>query len=163
MTSAELPYGIETSVRQAVSLQKKDFLEWSKETRQRSLEDLEGARIENVTFEEYFNKFSPTFAEDCAARCGLLAECKKKGIHELLKVRSVRGSVGAQLSWVFGQLLEGKKPDLGDALDMRQAVLPSTADVLLTQDQPFTEVMRRVPLDRFEVSNFPNFVERVLL
>ncbi len=140
-------------MRQAVSLQNKDFLGWSKETRQRSLEDLDGAWIENVTFEEYFNKFSPTFAEDYAARCGLLSECKNKGIHELLKVRSVRGSVGAQLSWVFGQLLEGKKPDLGDALDMRHAVLASTADVLLTQDQPFTEVMRRVPLDSFEVSD----------
>jgi len=108
-------------------------------------ETLEQARRWGPTFDLFWEKAAPLYAEDFAARLGLSGACRERGLDGLLEVRAVRLSVGVALSLVFSQVVEGRDPDRGDGYDMWHAVLGSTADAFLTLDGRLAGHLQRIP------------------
>jgi len=108
-------------------------------------ETLEQARRWGPTFDLFWEKAAPLYAEDFAARLGLSSACRERGLDGLLEVRAVRLSVGVALSLVFSQVVEGRDPDRGDGYDMWHAVLGSTADAFLTLDGRLAGHLQRIP------------------
>jgi hypothetical protein len=108
-------------------------------------ETLEQARQWGPTFDLFWEKAAPLYAEDFADRLGLASACRERGLDGLLDVRAVRLSVGVALSLVFSQVVEGRDPHRGDGYDMWHAVLGSTADVFLTLDERLAGHLERIP------------------
>jgi hypothetical protein len=103
------------------------------------------------TFEEFWEGAKAIWAEAVADGCGLVAQCRARGLEGLLEVRTVRLAVGAALSLVYAQTVEGRRPDVGDGYDLRHAIAASTADVFVARDKPFTRLLKRIPMDGFRV------------
>jgi len=115
-----------------------------------------------VTFEQYLELAAPGVAETFAQRAGVLEACKQRGIEGLLEIKSVRMSVGAALSLIYGQAFEGWSPKLGDSADLLHAAsAAAVADVFVTDDQRLRQALARVPFDGFEVIDLPGFLARL--
>ncbi len=108
-----------------------------------------GARA--YKFERYWELNSGWLAESLAERAGVLEECRKRGMEGLLKVKSVRLAVGANLSLLYSHHFEGVQPKPGDSRDILHAVLASSADILVTQDGNFAKALQRIPIEGFRV------------
>ncbi len=104
-----------------------------------------------LTFEVYWTKTAPSWAEAFADRVGLGEACRARGLDGLLGVRAVRIAVGAALSLVFSQVCEGFQPERNDGYDLWHAIQASAADVFVTRDTLLANRLARVPIDGFRV------------
>ena len=104
-------------------------------------------------FERYWESNSGWLAESLAEAAGVLDECKRRGIDGLLKVRSARLAVGANLSLMYSHHFENVAPNDGDSRDILHAVLASSAGIFVTHDKPFARALRRIPMDGFQVTD----------
>ncbi len=86
-------------------------------------------------------------AEDFADRLGLADACRLRGLDGLLRLRTVRLSVGVALSLMFSQVLQRREPHRSDGYDLWHATLASVADVFVTFDERLTGHLVRVPGD----------------
>lgn len=106
------------------------------------------------TFEEFFRGIGPGLAD--AAMC-------KSGFHAsnpetLLETRPVRAFAGIGASWIFSQIFENRKLRRSDGFDMRHVVQASVTDGLITNDKPLRDLVSRIDLDGFLVSDFMGLV-----
>ncbi len=148
-------------VMNLIQSDKEDFRGWMRATKEKVESELASAEGEPPTFERYFQGTAPGLAEDYAQRAGRLSECKERGISKLLdEVKSLRLSVGVNLSMIYGQIVDGRSPQLGDAIDMRHAVLASSATTFISQDRRFRELMSRIPYDgEFRIFDLVAWIE----
>jgi hypothetical protein len=119
----------------------------------------------NVTFEEYWAAGATGFAEDLVP-ADYVAACCVRGFNRLLDVRAMRLCVGALMSLIFSQIVgdgtRSRQPKLGDAYDLWHAVQASVADVFVTYDKRFAGLLRRVPIDGFNVfSTIPELLQSI--
>jgi hypothetical protein len=116
---------------------------------------LKGRGIEKMDFSHYWKRGAKVLAESLVKWPEVLEACRVRGIDGLLDQRSVRLCVGANISLVYAQDFKGRQPEakraMGDAWDMLHAVSASAADIFVTHDRAFTDVMKRVPINDFEV------------
>jgi predicted nucleic acid-binding protein len=112
-------------------------------------------------FEDYWAELSEPFAEQLAEKSGVLAECRHRGIAGLLAVRSVRLETMAQLSLSYANTYQRTKVDRGDSRDMHHVVLASATPTMVTHDDRFTAVLRRMPVDGFEVIDLHTLLSRI--
>jgi predicted nucleic acid-binding protein len=103
------------------------------------------------SFEDYWAELSIPFAELLAKKAGVLAECQERGMEGLLEVRSVRLCTLAQLSLGYSNTYQRTTIDRGDSRDMHHAVLASSVNTFVTHDRRFAGILRRMPVDNFEV------------
>jgi len=97
---------------------------------------------------------------------GLLDACKEKGIGGMIDIKSIALAEGASLSYqyarVFNELSEKQKKRVGDASDLRHALLASAADILITHDKDFAFWIERIPHNGLEVlDHVHKLVERL--
>jgi len=132
---------------------KEDFLAGMAESGERTAAELnrsdawQEAKRWAPTFDAFWAKAAPGWAEDFADRLGLADACRQRGLDGLLSVRTVRLSVGVALSLVFSQVLERREPHRSDGYDLWHATLASVADVFVTFDERLAGHLARVPVD----------------
>jgi hypothetical protein len=135
----------------------------------RMTENLQAARTElesaakrgekSPAFPEYLASTSANFARSLADHIGLGEDCEKRGIDGLLRIRSVRMTVGIGLSFFYAQMIERLQPQIGDAIDQKHAVMAaSRAEVFVSNDRRLRRFANRVPMERFIVTDLVPFV-----
>jgi hypothetical protein len=121
------------------------------------------------SFDDYWNH-AEKFATDLAEYEGVIEKCKKRGIRGLLEVRSVRLRIGYDLSYMFAQTFGGLnplkpeerlKPRIGDSRDLAHAVSASAAEIFVTHDLNFADLLKRIPMDNFEVLDLHGLLGRI--
>ncbi|MCZ6877227.1 MAG: hypothetical protein O7G29_03700 [Acidobacteria bacterium] len=145
-----------------VRLQKEQFREAMREAKKQVSKDLGNIQDEPPSFHDYFMKAAPFLAEEYALRAKTSERRQKIAVDKLLEIRSVRLSVGANLSLAYGQIVEGWSPNLGDGIDMRHVVPASACEYLISNDKRFRRIVERVPITDFRVFDFASFVEEYL-
>lgn len=120
------------------------------------LEKCKGQKKPN--FIDFFNHCSPLLAEDLAKHEGVLDECKKRGINNLLNIRSVRLSIGYNLSLLFSQWFEGYSQEKGDYLDQIHAMASSAARIFVSHDRKFRTRLSRIQINNYDVIDYDEFI-----
>ena len=113
------------------------------------------------TFKAYWDARSHFYGEGFAYYAGVLEQCKKLGIDRLLKLRSIRVSVGALLSCLYAVMIEGRVVKDGTARDIQHAGPMSAADVVVTDDRELRRLMKRIPLDNFSVVTLTELIASI--
>lgn len=113
------------------------------------------------SFEDYWAELSVPFTELLAQKAGVLAECQARGMEGLLQVRSVRLCTLAQLSLGYSNTYQRTTIDRGDSRDMHHAVLASSLNAFVTHDRRFAGILRRMPVDNFEVIDLNTLLSRI--
>lgn len=139
-------------------MQKEDFRTGMKEAKEKVLPFAKGAP---QSFSEYWERLSEKFAEGLAEHEGLLEECGARGIKGLLEIRSIKLCIGIQLSFAYALTYEGRAPQIGDAWDQKHAVQAAATDTFVTQDQKFARLMKRIPIDGFEVLDLQGLIQQI--
>jgi hypothetical protein len=123
-----------------------------------------------TSFPEFYRLTSLHVAESCVRRTehyvhdtGLLDRCRERGIEGLLNILSVQLATIVTLSLLHAQLLnEGRqtaKARPGDLADMRHAVVASSADVFVTNDERQFKRLSSVPTGKWRVIWLKSLVE----
>jgi hypothetical protein len=114
------------------------------------------------SFDDYFQDELPQVLEGCAASAGVLHQCRTRGLHGLMGVSSIRGTVGAVLSLGYGQSFDGWAVNADGSFGLRHVpCAAAVADTFVTNDKQLAEALARVPLERFEVIDLPGFLARL--
>lgn len=145
----------ETNFLQEVEDRKRNFQTAMTAARDQALCHLGGIRASDMSFSRYWNINAERLAQALVRSPDMLAACQERGIDGLLDIRSVRLCVGSNLSLVYAQDFEGRQPEAkrakGDAWDLRHAVVASAADMFVTHDRAFADLIKRIPIGSFEV------------
>lgn len=149
------------SVAKATQEQKERFNAGMKETREKILLKEKKLKDQHPRFNDYWKEFAGKLAESFAERADVLDACKKRGINGLLEVRSVRLTVGMNLSLIYAQTFEGRTPKIGDSRDIHHAIIASAADGFVTDDGEFARLLSRVLIEDFEVMNLNDLFELI--
>lgn len=115
--------------------------------------------VKRYRFELYWANNSGWLAEGLADRAGVLSKVKQRGMDGLLKVKSVAMAVGANLSLIYSHHLENRAPKPGDSRDILHAIVASTADVFVTDDESLEKTLARIPVAGFKVMSPRTFLK----
>jgi hypothetical protein len=122
---------------------------------------LAATATQQVNFAQYFEMMAPTVARRFADRMGVLQECETRGIEGLLKIRSVRITVGATLSFIYAWAFEGQSPKASDSTDLLHATSgAAVAETFVSDDRQLRRIVSRVPVEGFEVLDLPAFLRK---
>jgi hypothetical protein len=113
------------------------------------------------TFEQYWDSLKYDFAIGIIEEVGALEKLKYKNINAFLEIRSVKLCIGWIVSYIYGQTFEKRKPDRGDSRDMKHAVVASAADIFVTHDRDLSELLKRIPIDNFEVFELNELLNKI--
>jgi len=113
------------------------------------------------TFNQYWESLKYEFVKGLIERIGLIEKLKYRNINTLLDIKSIRLFVGWSISYIYGQTFGKKKPDLGDSRDMKHAVSASAADIFVTHDSDLAELMKRIPIENFEVCDLHELLDKI--
>lgn len=142
--------------------QKEDFSLFMKEVKIKIRPEIKKLKRSQANFIDFFEKVSVLFAESVAEKKGLLEQCRARGIHNLLKVRSIRLYIGYSLSLAFAQFFEDCSHESGDFIDQFQATVSSAADIFVTEDKKFKNRLSRIPIRNYEVIDLKEFTRRII-
>ena len=141
--------------------QKERFLAGMKRARE-ELAPIAGALSHPPSFAEFFEQGASAVAQSFAQRAGVLEACRQRGIEGLLQIKSIRISVGAALSLIYGQTFEGWPPEIGDLRDLQHAAsAAAAAETFVTDDRRLRDNLARVPLDGFNVIGLQGFLDPI--
>jgi hypothetical protein len=102
-----------------------------------------------LTFETFWARAAAPWADAYAERAGAAAACRRRGLEGLLNVRALGLVVRAALSLVFSQVINGRKPHLGDGYDQWHASQAAAVDVFVTRDDRLALHLAHIPLEGF--------------
>jgi hypothetical protein len=129
---------------------------------QEGIEPISEAPASEMSFEQYFAKTAPMFAERLAHSLGVAEACGRRGIDGLLTLKSVRISVGAALFLTYERAFEGESVQIGDAADVQHAVsAAAVSETFVSDDARIRKLLSRVPLDSFEATDLPGFLQKL--
>ena len=113
-----------------------------------------------TTFSHFWERQAESWAERFADGSGVLEECRKRGIHGLLEIRSVRMSVGIIIAHLYNYIIEKKKPKCSDFPDwLHASAAAATTDRFVCHDKRLRRLCSFVPLDDFQVLCLPDFMK----
>ncbi len=113
------------------------------------------------SFGKYRQARAAFYAEGFADAAGCLDKCRKRGVDELLKVRSVAVTVGAFLSLRYSLLVENRRVQSGTSYDMLHAAPMSAADVIVSDDRELRRLLGRVPVAGLRVMALAEFIDLI--
>jgi len=111
----------------------------------------EKAKGTHESFEDYWNHHALYLVEKFADVHGLLVECQGKGSLGLLDQTAMKTMAVGILSQGYANLYEKTKIARGDFSDVQHAVYASVIGTLVTHDEKFTKVMKRIRIDGLEI------------
>ncbi len=121
------------------------------------------------TYEEYFNRESgivaalfAEYVENTTHIPGLVERCAARGMRDFLKLRSIRMLVGATLSYIWSNNFDRWKVAPSDTGDLHHCIPAAVAaDVLVTHDPDFANLIRRVPIRGLRVMRLKELLDEV--
>lgn len=115
---------------------------------------------EKLSFDDYLRVHADGVAREIASRAGVLAAIENRSLDDFLRIPSVWMAVGITLSFAYGGTVD--KPAKVDPRGILHAVCAaSSAETLVTSDELLSKIVRRVPMDNFEVIDLPTFLRRI--
>lgn len=113
------------------------------------------------TFDEYWNDNAIPYIEELTRQAGVLGECKQRGLERLLNMRCFHVATLGQLSLLYANTYEGRKPKFSDSRDMQHVLLSSATDAFITNDGNLRRIMNRVQFDDYAVIGFKEMMARI--
>jgi hypothetical protein len=111
------------------------------------------------TFEEYFRHNALEAVAALAERAGVGEQCKRRGLHALFAVKSVRMWAGATLSLARARSLEGRSPSAEDLAEVLHAVTgAAAADTFVTADARALPWLSRVAIYGLQTTDLRSFL-----
>jgi hypothetical protein len=155
---------LKMAVQQSVPSRKLQFLASTRSARDatRDRVDQIKASQELPGFEVFLEILSPMVARGLTDYCGITAQCEQRGFDALLRMRSVRATVGIILSYIYGRAFLDEKIERSDGDDMKHGVPAMVAsDVLITHDPELTTMLRRIPFPQFSVLTLDELLDQL--
>jgi hypothetical protein len=119
-------------------------------------------REEVPAFERYLGDHCESVARSIARRVETEGRCERFGITNLLRLPSVRITVGLSLSFIYRVAVEGKTPKRGASRDLQHAPpAAAAADVFVTHDGELAFLLSRVPMRAFRVMTLHQLLDEV--
>ena len=145
--SLQLQNGLENAAHRIQAAgSKKELKKWRKET----------------PFPRFWGQWAESWAESFATASGVLAECKKRGIQDLLEIPSVHMGVGIIVAHLYNYFVEGKKPERSDSIDwLHASAAAATTDRFVSHDKRLRRLCDLVSLDDFQALLLPIFMDEV--
>lgn len=153
--------GLWASIKEETRKQKEGFRNGMRATQQKILPRLKQLQGRNPNFNEYWKIGAEKLAEAFADRVGVVESCRKRGLADLLEIRSVRMCAGVSLSLIYAQDFEGRTPKIDDSRDLQHAVLATAADIFVTHDRKFATLVDRIQIDDFQVVNLDRLLSEI--
>jgi len=154
------------AIMQEDSEQKKAFLSSVKKSRSEIAVELEELRKRGdvPTFEEWFEDSAQDYLRAFVESFSVADECKRRGLGNLFRIRSVRAFIGSSMSFFYRTAAEGKAPKSSSSRDLQHAVCAAAAaaDVFVTHDEELASLLRRVPIKDFRVTTLDELLKDVL-
>jgi hypothetical protein len=154
-----------------------DVINLNNQQKQHFLNGIENARAETYaqiqaliekeheeipSFEQYLASQQEKLARDFARRLGVQYECERRGIAQFLSMKSVKMTSGLGLSFMFRAAVEGKAPKRGASRDLQHLVpAAAAADTFVTHDAELAFMVRRVPMNGFQVTTLRELLDQV--
>jgi len=154
-----------------------DVVNLNNQQKQKFLQGIEDARAETYpliqalmeqehqqipSFEQYLASQQEKVAWDFARRVGVEGECERRGIAQFLGMKSVKMTSGLGLSFMYRVAVEGKAPKRGASRDLQHIVpAAAAADTFVTHDEELAFLVRRVPMNAFEVTTLHELLDQV--
>ncbi len=113
------------------------------------------------TFDQYLRDTAIEYIEELAKKTGVLDECKSRGLNGLLNIRCFHIATLAQLSLLYANMYEGRKPKFSDSRDMQHVLLSSATDAFVTNDGNLRRIMKRIRVENYEVISFKEMMKRI--
>lgn len=120
-----------------------------------------GLIAKNLPFNMYFDKLAPGVAEALAERAGVLEECKKNGIKDMLGLKAVGMAVGINLSYTYALTFEGRTPKSGDSRDILHSITATAADIFVSHDKGLRTLIDRIPSVTFKTLDFHGLINTI--
>src|SRR5262249_5536981 len=137
--------------------QKQHFKAQAIQARRQERADRRGTQRQS--FRAYWQENVNEVIESLAEHEGVLDACRRRGLQGMLAIRSIQMCVGMHLSYGYAQIVEpNTKIDEGDSRDIQHAIVASAADVFITHDKEFRKLLKRVPIEGFQVTGLRDFL-----
>ena len=154
-TRVEIEYATQIAAEVRGQIDEND--EALRRAREQALRELEGRRPKQH-FIPYWRDVADGFAEGYAGHVGVWERCRERGMDRLLAVPCMAMAIGAAASMVYAKLVEGRATDRGDSRDQAHAIAASTADIFVSNDDEFRQLLKRVPMIAPAVMSLEEFL-----
>jgi hypothetical protein len=115
------------------------------------------------SFEEYFMHYALEAAAALAERAGVDAQCRRRGLHAMLALKSVRMWVDATLSLARAQRVEGRSLNAEDPAEVLHAVTgAAAADTFVTADARALPWLSRVAIYGLQTTDLRTFLTQAV-
>jgi hypothetical protein len=154
-----------------------DVIDLNNQQKQKFLRGIEDARADTYqqiqalieqeheeipSFEQYLANQQEKLARDFARRVGVQDECERRGIAQFLRIKSIKMTAGLGLSFMFRVAVEGKAPKRGASRNLQHLVAAAAAaDTFVTHDDELAFIVRRVPMNGFQVTTLRELLDQV--
>lgn len=112
-----------------------------------------------VSFKEYREKLMTESLANMVRPSGFLQACEKRGLSGLMENRSIAMLIGSNLSFIYAQDFEKRKPKIGDSVDLRHALFAGSCDFFISNDRHLSMIMKRVELPSLEITKLNAFLK----
>ncbi len=111
----------------------------------------------STRFGDYFDAAARDALEALAERAGVGDACRQRGLDGLLKIKSVRMSLGAALAYSHLQMTKGSI-----LTTLHHPVsAAAVAETFVSDDTATRELVGHAPIDGFNVTGLPDFLKRL--
>jgi predicted nucleic acid-binding protein len=113
------------------------------------------------SWDDYWNEHATHILETFATLCGVLEECKQKGIQQLLDFTPIKALSIGILSQGYANTYERTAFNRGDSRDLHHVIYASAIGTLVTHDGRFARVMRREAIPGFRVTDLHTLLKEL--
>jgi len=113
------------------------------------------------SFDDYWDEHYGRILELFAEKSGLLDECRREGMAGLLEFTPMRAITVGILSQGYANTYENSAINRGDSRDLHHVVYAASIGTLVTHDRKFMRIMKRIPIQGFEVTDFHGLLEQL--
>ena len=121
----------------------------------------EKAKDRHQSFEDYWNEHAVYLVEKFADLHGLLPECQARGSNGLLDLTPMKTIAVGILSQGYANIYDKTTVARGDFSDVQHAVYASAVGILVTHDDKFAKLMKRVPIDGLEILDIHSLLSQL--
>jgi len=108
---------------------------------------------------DYFDAAARDALEALAERAGVGDACRQRGLDGLLKIKSVRMSLGAALALSYSRMTDGS---VVNSTTLHHAVsAAAVAETFVSETLGSRDLLARVPIEGLSVASLPDFLKRL--
>lgn len=127
----------------------------------KEVKKLNKKNIKHPNFNQYRNSLKIGLLKPILANIRKLNKCRERGLHNLLKHKSIRIYIDTSISLVYSQTFNKKAPDDGDGIDLKHVLLATAADIFVTDDKKLINLFKNFEHKDFKVIDLKAFMEEI--